>query len=248
MGQRLDGQTALVTGAARGIGRDIVSELAAMGANVVINYVTSTQAAQKLAGEIEALGPKVLIVQADVANYEQVEGMIKQTIETFGQIDILVNNAGITCDKTLKNMSKAQWDEVIHVNLDSLFNCTRQVLPFMVERKSGKIVNMSSFVGLGGNIGQANYATTKAGVIGFTKSLALEVARYGITVNAVCPGFTETDMLQSVPEEIRRKLLERIPLGRFAQAREIAACVRYIVTEGDYMTAQAISINGGVYI
>lgn len=248
MGRRLDGQTALVTGAGRGIGRAIASELAAVGANVVINYATSAHAAQELAREIEERGPKALIVQADVSDYTQVEGMLRRTIETFGQIDILVNNAGITCDKTLKNMSKAQWDEVIHVNLDSLFNCTRQVLPFMVERKSGKIVNMSSFVGLGGNIGQANYATTKAGVIGFTKSLALEVARYGITVNAVCPGFTETDMLQSVPEEIRRKLLERIPLGRFAQAREIAACVRYIVTEGDYMTAQAISINGGVYI
>ncbi|HEU5379155.1 MAG TPA: beta-ketoacyl-ACP reductase [Ktedonobacteraceae bacterium] len=248
MGKRLDGQTALVTGAARGIGRAIVSELAAMGANVVVNYVTSVQAAQELAREVEGLGPKALVVQADVSDYEQVEGMIRQTIETFGQIDILVNNAGITHDKTLKNMSKAQWDEVVHVNLDSLFNCTRQVLPFMVEQKSGKIVNMSSFVGLGGNVGQANYAATKAGVIGFTKSIALEVARYGITVNAVCPGFTETDMLQSVPEEIRRKLLERIPLGRFAQAREVAACVRYIVTEGDYMTAQAISLNGGVYI
>lgn len=248
MGKRLDGRTALVTGAARGIGRAIASELATMGANVVINYVSSAQAAQELAREIEGLGAKALVVQADVSDYEQVEGMIRQTIETFGQIDILVNNAGITYDKTLKNMSKAQWDEVIHVNLDSLFNCTRQALPFMVERKSGKIVNMSSFVGLGGNIGQANYATTKAGVIGFTKSIALEVARYGITVNAVCPGFTETDMLQSVPEEIRRNLLEKIPLGRFAQAREVAACVRYIVTEGDYMTAQAISLNGGVYI
>jgi 3-oxoacyl-(acyl-carrier-protein) reductase len=248
MDKRLDGQTALVTGAARGIGRAIASELAAMGANVVINYSSSAQAAQELAREIEGLGSKALVVQADVSDYAYVEGMIRQTIETFGQIDILVNNAGITCDKTLKNMSKAQWDEVIHVNLDSLFNCTRQVLPFMVERRSGKIVNMSSFVGLGGNIGQANYATTKAGVIGFTKSIALEVARYGITVNAVCPGFTETDMLQSVPEEIRRNLLERIPLGRFAQAREVAACVRYIVTEGDYMTAQAISLNGGVYI
>jgi NAD(P)-dependent dehydrogenase (short-subunit alcohol dehydrogenase family) len=245
MGQRLDGQTAIVTGAARGIGRAIVSELAAMGANVVINYASSAQAAQELAEEI---GSQALVVQADVSEYEQVEGMIRRTIETFGQIDILVNNAGITCDKTLKNMSKAQWDEVIHVNLDSLFNCTRQVLPFMIKRKSGKIVNMSSFVGLSGNIGQANYATTKAGVIGFTKSVALEVTHYGITVNAVCPGFTETDMLRSVPEEIRRDLLKRIPLGRFAQASEIAACVRYIVTEGDYMTAQAISINGGVSI
>lgn len=248
MGRRLDGQTVLVTGAGRGIGRAIASELAAVGANVVINYATSAHAAQELAREIEERGSKALVVEADVSDYAQVEGMLRRTIETFGQIDILVNNAGITCDKMLKNMSKAQWDEVIHVNLDSLFNCTRQVLPFMVAQKSGKIVNMSSFVGLGGNIGQANYATTKAGVIGFTKSIALEVARYGITVNAVCPGFTETDMLQSVPEEIRRHLLERIPLGRFGQAEEVAACVRYIVTEGDYMTAQAISLNGGVYI
>ena len=248
MGKRLDGQTALVTGAGRGIGRAIVREFAAMGANVVINYVTSAHGAQELAREIGEQGLEALALQADVSKYEQVEEMIRRTIETFGQIDILVNNAGITYDKTLKNMSKAQWDEVIHVNLDSVFNCTRQVLPFMVEQKSGKVVNMSSFVGLGGNIGQANYAATKAGIIGFTKSIALEVARYGITVNAVCPGFTETDMLGSVPEEIRRRLLERIPLGRFAQAEEVAACVRYIVTEGDYITAQAISINGGVYI
>lgn len=248
MGKRLDGQTALITGAGRGIGRAIVNELAATGANVVINYATSAHAAQELAREIEERGSKTLVVQADVSQYEQVEAMIRQTIEAFGQIDILVNNAGITNDKTLKNMTKEQWDEVLHVNLDSVFNCTRQVLPFMLERRSGKIVNMSSFVGLGGNIGQANYATTKAGIIGFTKSIALEVAHYGITVNAVCPGFTETDMLSSVPDGIRKRLLERIPLGRFAQAQEVAACVRYIVTEGDYMTAQTISINGGVYI
>lgn len=248
MSKRLDAQTAIVTGAGRGIGRAIVKELAEAGANVVINYATSAQAAQELANEIENLGPKALIVQADVSDYEQVGEMVKQTIQTFGQIDILVNNAGITRDKTLKNMSKGHWDEVIHVNLDSLFNCTRQVLPFMQERKTGKIVNISSFVGLGGNIGQANYATTKAGVIGFTKSVALEVARYGMTVNAVCPGFIETDMLQSVPEEIRQRLIEKIPLSRFGKPEEVAACVRYIVTDGDYMTAQAISINGGVYL
>jgi 3-oxoacyl-(acyl-carrier-protein) reductase len=248
MGKRLDGQTAIVTGAGRGIGRAIVKELAAAGANVVINYATSAHAAQELAKEIERLGSTVLMVQADVSDYEQVGDMVKQTIQTFDRIDILVNNAGITRDKTLKNMSKEQWNEVIHTNLDSLFNCTRHVIPFMLERKSGRIVNISSFVGLGGNIGQANYASSKAGVIGFTKSVALEVARHGITVNAICPGFTETDMLEAIPSDIRQRLIEKIPLGRFGQPEEVAACVRYLVTEADYMTAQAISLNGGVYM
>jgi 3-oxoacyl-(acyl-carrier-protein) reductase len=248
MDKRLDGQTAIVTGAGRGIGRAIARELAATGANVVVNYATSARAAQELAGEIEMLGAKALLVQADVSSYEQAGEMARRAIQTFGRIDILVNNAGITRDKTLKNMSKEQWDEVIHVNLDSLFNCTRQVLPFMLERKSGRIVNISSFVGQGGNVGQANYAASKAGVIGFTKAVALEVARHGITVNAVCPGFTETDMLQAVPAEIRQRLIEKIPLGRFGQPEEIAACVRYLVTEGDYITAQAIGINGGMYV
>jgi acetoacetyl-CoA reductase len=248
MNKRLNGQTAIVTGAGRGIGRAIARELAAAGANVVINYATSVHAAQELAKELEGLGSQTLSIQADVSNYAQAGGLVKQVMQVFGRVDILVNNAGITRDKMLKNMSKEQWDEVLHVNLDSLFNCTRQVLPCMLEGKNGKIVNISSFVGLSGNIGQANYAASKAGVIGFTKAVALEVARHGITVNAVCPGFTETDMLQSVPEEIRRHLLEKIPLGRFSQADEVAACVRYIVTEGNYMTGQAISINGGVYI
>ena len=248
MSKRLDGQTAIVTGAGRGIGRAIAKELAATGANVVVNYVTSADAAHELAREIEELGPKVLVVQADVTEYDQVGEMIKLTIETFGQIDILVNNAGITRDKTLKNMTREHWDEVVDVNLGSLFNCTKQVLPFMLERRSGKIVNISSFVAQGGNVGQSNYAATKAGIIGFTKSLALEVSRHGITVNAVCPGFTETDMLMTVPEHIRQRILDKIPMGRFGKPEEIASCVRYIVTEADYMTAQAISINGGVYI
>ncbi|HWZ17527.1 MAG TPA: 3-oxoacyl-[acyl-carrier-protein] reductase [Ktedonobacteraceae bacterium] len=248
MAKRLDGQTAIVTGAGRGIGRAIARELAATGANIVINYVTSADAANELANEIREIGLQALIVQADVTDYDQVTEMIKQTMDTFGKIDILVNNAGITRDKTLKNMTKQHWDDVIHVNLSGLFNCTQQVLPFMLERKSGRIVNISSFVALAGNIGQSNYATTKAGIIGFTKSVALEVSRYGITVNAVCPGFTETDMLMNVPEKIRERILEKIPMGRFGQPEEIASCVRYIVTEGDYMTAQAISINGGVYV
>jgi acetoacetyl-CoA reductase len=191
---------------------------------------------------------KALVVKADVTDYEQVGQMVAHVIETFGQVDILVNNAGITRDKTLKNMTREQWDEVIHTNLGSVFNCTKHVLPFMLDRKHGKIVNISSFVAMAGNIGQANYAATKAGIIGFTKSVALEVSRHGITVNAVCPGFTETDMLWEVPENIRQRILDKIPQGRFGTAEEIAACVRFIVSEGEYMTAQAISINGGVYI
>ncbi len=248
MEQRLDGKTAIVTGAGRGIGRAIAKELAAAGANMVINYSASEGAARTLADEIRALGPQALVVQADVTDFDQVGQMIRQTIETFGQIDILVNNAGITRDKTLRNMSQEQWNDVIHVNLSGLFNCTRQALPCMLDRRYGRIVNISSFVALGGNIGQANYATTKAGIIGFTKSVALEVARHGITVNAVCPGFTETDMLWEVPEPIRQRIIDKIPMARFGKPEEIAACVRYIVAEGDYMTAQAISINGGVYI
>jgi acetoacetyl-CoA reductase len=248
MGKRLDGQTAIVTGAGRGIGRAIARELAATGANIVINYVTSADSANALAKEIREMGPEALVVHTDVTNFDHVTEMVKQTVDTFGKIDILVNNAGITRDKTLKNMSKQHWDDVIHVNLSGLFNCTQQVLPFMLERKSGRIVNISSFVALAGNVGQSNYATTKAGIIGFTKSVALEVSRHGITVNAVCPGFTETDMLMEVPEKIRARILEKIPMGRFGQPEEIATCVRFIVTEGDYMTAQAISINGGVYV
>jgi len=248
MYKRLDGKTAIVTGAGRGIGRAIAKELGETGANVVINYANSADAATELAEELRESGTQALPIRADVTDYDQVGDMIRQTMEAFGQIDILVNNAGITRDKTLKNMTRQHWDDVIDVNLGSTFNCTKQVLPYMLERKSGKIVNISSFVALAGNVGQANYAATKAGIIGFTKSVALEVARYGITVNAVCPGFTETDMLWEVPENIRQRILEKIPMARFGTAEEIAACVRYIVSEGDYMTAQAISINGGVYI
>ncbi|HEY7127668.1 MAG TPA: beta-ketoacyl-ACP reductase [Ktedonobacterales bacterium] len=249
MAKRLDGQVAIVTGAGRGIGQFIAKELAATGAHIVVNYVTSADAAEALGREIEAeYGVKALVVKADVSDYDQAGEMVKATVQKFGQVDILINNAGITRDKTLKNMTRGQWDEVIHTNLGSVFNCTKHVLPYMLERRHGKIVNISSFVALAGNIGQANYAATKAGIIGFTKSVALEVSRHGITVNAVCPGFTETDMLWEVPENIRQRILDKIPMGRFGTSEEIAACVRYIVSEGDYMTAQAISINGGVYI
>ena len=249
MNKRLDGKTAIVTGSGRGIGRSIAKELAATGSNVVINYATSAEAAQALADEMgKEYGTKTLVVKADVTDYDQVGQMVKQVVDTFGQIDILVNNAGITRDKTLKNMSKQNWDEVVNANLSSVFNCTRQVLPFMLERKYGRIVSISSFVGQAGNLGQTNYAATKAGILGFTKALALEVSRSGITVNAVCPGFIETDMLMGVPENIRQSLINRIPAARFGTPEEVAACVRYLVTEGDYITGESIAINGGIYM
>jgi len=249
MNKRLDGKTAIVTGSGRGIGRSIAKELAATGANVVINYATSADAAQALADEMgKEYGTKTLVVKADVTDYDQVGQMVKQVVDTFGQIEILVNNAGITRDKTLKNMSKQNWDEVINADLSSVFNCTRQVLPFMLERKYGRIVTISSFVGQAGNIGQTNYAAAKAGILGFTKALALEVSRSGITVNAVCPGFIETDMLMGVPENIRQGLINRIPAARFGTPEEVAACVRYLVTEGDYITGESIAINGGIYM
>ena len=244
----LEGQTAIVTGAGRGIGKEIARELAVHGANVVVNYITSADSANALVKELAEYGGQHIALKADVSVNEDGQQLVKTAYETYGKVDILVNNAGITRDKTLKNMSFEQWEEVIRVNLNSVYTCTRAVLPLMLERKSGRIVNISSFVAMAGNVGQANYAATKAGIIGFTKSVALEVARHGITVNAVCPGFTETDMLFDVPENIRQRIMERIPMGRFGTSNEIAKCVRFIVAEAPYMTAQAISINGGVYI
>ncbi len=249
MNKRLDGKTAIVTGAGRGIGQAIARELAATGANVVINYATSAEGAEKLANELQKeQGVKTLVVKADVTDFAQVGEMVKKTLDTFGQLDILVNNAGITRDKTLRKMTRENWDEVLNVNLTSVFNCTQQVLPHMLDRKSGRIVSISSFVGQAGNIGQANYAATKAGIIGFTKTLALETARSGITVNAVCPGFIESDMLSQVPENIRQRIIDRIPMGRFGAVQEVAACVRFLVTEGDYITGQTINVNGGIYV
>lgn len=249
MNKRLDGKTAIVTGAGRGIGEAIARELAATGANVVINYATSAERAQKLAQELQTEhGVKTLVVQADVTDFDQVGEMVKKTLDTFGQIDILVNNSGITRDKTLRKMSKEDWDQVIAVDLTSVFNCTKHVLSHMLDRKSGRIVSISSFVGQAGNLGQTNYAAAKAGIIGFTKSLALETARSSITVNAVCPGFTESDMLMNVPENIRQGIIDKIPMRRFGKVEEVAACVRFLVTEGDYITGQAISINGGIYM
>jgi acetoacetyl-CoA reductase len=239
---------AVVTGASRGLGAAIAEELAAGGAKVVVNYSRSKEPADELVSKIEEAGGEAVAVQADVSDAEQAQKLIDQAMERFSRVDVLVNNAGINIDKTLKKLSVEDWDKVIQVDLNSAFYTVHAVLPHMTEAGGGKIINMSSFVGEAGNIGQANYSAAKAGLLGFTKTAAKELARNGITVNAICPGFIETDMVAAIPEDARNKLLKTVPLGRFGQPNEIARAVRYLVEDGDYITGQSLDINGGVYI
>ena len=245
MAGALDGQVAVVTGASRGIGRACAIELARHGASVVINYNSNAEAAESCKKEIEGVGAKALVVQADVSDAEQAERLINAAIEEFGQVDILVNNAGINRDRTIHRMSVEEWDEVIQTDLSSMFYCTRAAVAGMRERNHGHIINMSSIVGQMGNAGQANYAAAKAGMIAFTKTAAKELARNQVTVNAVCPGFVETEMVTSLSEEIQDNVRSQIPLGRFGTAEEIAAVVRFLATEADWMTGQELNPNGG---
>ena len=246
----LEGQVAIVTGASRGIGAAIARELAEQGASVVINYARSAAPAEALAKELTAAskGGEVLAVQADVGNEEQASNLIDQALQRFGHLDILVNNAGITRDRTFRKLGAAEWREVIETNLNSVFYTTHPAVEHMIAQGGGKIVNISSIVALSGNIGQTNYTAAKGGLISFTKSLALELARYKITVNCVAPGFIETDMLAPVPDNIKEQIIARIPLRRFGKPEEIAKAVRYLCVDGAYVTGQTISVNGGLYM
>lgn len=246
---RLRGAVAVVTGGARGIGRAIVEELATAGARVVIDYAHSREAAEHLVANLrERELFDVVAVQADVAEPEQAAALIEKTIERFGQIDVLVNNAGITADRSMKNLTIEEWDRVVRVDLNSCFYTVKAALPYFMRQQWGRVINMSSFVGQEGNFGQANYAAAKAGIIGFTKTAALELARYNVTVNAVCPGFIETEMYEKIPQAAKEAILKKIPLGRVGLPEEIARCVRYLIEDGDYITGQSISINGGIYM
>ena len=238
----------VVTGASRGLGRAIAEELANGGAKVVVNYSRSKEPAEEVVNKITENGGEAIAVQADVSDAEQAQKLIDQSIEKFNRVDILVNNAGINIDRTLKKLSVEDWDKVIQVDLNSAFYTVHAVLPHMTEQGGGKIINMSSFVGEAGNIGQANYSAAKAGLLGFTKTAAQELARIGITVNAICPGFIETDMVANIPEEAQQKLRKQVPLGRFGKPEEVARAVRYLIVDGDYITGQSIDINGGIYI
>ncbi len=248
MGARLDGKVTIVTGASRGIGRAVAEELVRVGANVVVNYTQSREAAEGLVEQITAEGGKAVAVQADVSKADECKKLVDATMEAFGQVDILVNNAGINRDRTVQRMTPEDWEAVIGTNLSSVFYLSNLVLPTMRERNYGRIINMSSIIGQMGNVGQANYAAAKAGMVAFTKSLAQEVARFNITVNAMCPGFVETDMVNALSDDIKKALLAKIPLGRFGRPDEVASFVRYLVTEGDWITGQQLNPNGGQYM
>jgi acetoacetyl-CoA reductase len=244
----LTGRVALVTGSSRGIGAAIVSELARHGAHVVVNYVNGKDAAAAVVGAIEAAGGTAQAEGGDVSKIDDVRTMFDRILSTTGRLDILVNNAGVLRDRSFKKLTLDDWHTVIDTNLTSVMYTCNVAVPKMLEGGWGRIVNISSFVGQLGNFGQANYAAAKAGILGFTKSLAIELARSNITVNAVCPGFVDTEMWASVPPNVQEKILDRIPMHRVATANEIAQGVRFLITEGDYMTGQSLNINGGIYM
>ena len=244
----LTGQVAVVTGASRGIGRAIALKLAGEGAAVVVT-ATTIESAQRTADEIAAAGGKALALKVDVSQSAQVEGLIKEAVAAFGRLDILVNNAGITKDGLLMRMKESDWDAVIDVNLKGAFNCTREASKIMSKARYGRIVNVSSVVGEMGNPGQANYCASKAGMIGLTKSVAKELARRNVTVNAVTPGFIETDMTAELTEKAKEALIEQIPMARLGSGEDIACAVLFLVSEGaTYITGHVLSVNGGMYM
>ena len=243
----LDGQTCLVTGSSRGIGRGIAIDLADNGADVVVNYRTSGPEATDVVETIEANGGNAIAVQGNVAEMEHVERMREEIDAEFGRVDVLVNNAGVTYDSKFENMTREEWDRVVDVNLGGVFNCTKVFFDDIKQSDSGRLVNISSVVGQQGNYGQANYATTKSGLFGFTRTIALELAASGATANCVAPGFVMTDMLEKVPERVQERIIERIPLNRFAEVEDICGIVRFIASEeSSYMTGQVLGINGGM--
>jgi acetoacetyl-CoA reductase len=246
----LQGAVAVVTGASRGIGAAIAEELGRGGAKVVVNYSGSKEPAEEVAATINEVGGggEAIVVQADVSDPEDAQRLIDETVNQFGRVDILVNNAGMNIDKPLNQMEVEDWDQVVQLDLNGVFYTTHAALPHMTEQNSGKIINISSVVGESGNIAQANYSAAKAGLHGFTKTAALELAQNNITVNAVAPGFIETAMVGEIPEEIQESILKMIPLGRFGQAEEVGKAVRYIIEDGDYMTGNILDINGGIYM
>lgn len=243
----LENKVALVTGASRGIGKAIALELAKNGASVAVNYAGSEAKANEVVDEIKTNGGNAFAIKADVSNTEDVQNMIKEVISQFGQLDILVNNAGITRDNLLMRMKDSEWDDVINTNLKGVFLCTKGVTRQMMKQRSGRIINITSVVGVSGNAGQANYVAAKAGVIGLTKTTAKELASRNITVNAVAPGFITTDMTDELSEEMKAEMLKQIPLAKLGEPSDIANIVTFLASEkSKYITGQTMHVNGGM--
>lgn len=247
--KRFENKIVLVTGAGRGIGASIAKRFASEGAEVIVNYSGNDEAAQKTVDEITATGGQAQKYKCSVNDSESVKVMIDEIIKEFGRIDILVNNAGITKDGLMLRMTDEDFDRVIDVNLKGTFNCTKYVSKYMLKQKSGKIINISSVVGLSGNAGQVNYSASKAGIIGITKSAAKELSSRGITVNAVAPGYVDTDMTKVLSDNIRNEILKNIPLQRIGNVEDISNCVAFLASEdASYITGQVISVDGGMHI
>ncbi|PBB05838.1 3-oxoacyl-[acyl-carrier-protein] reductase [Salimicrobium humidisoli] len=243
----INGQTALVTGASRGIGRAIALELASHGAKVAVNYAGNEQKAQEVVEEIQASGGEAIKIRADVSNGEDVQAMIKEVVDTFGSLELLVNNAGITKDNLLMRMKEEDFEAVIDTNLKGVFLTTKAVTRQMMRQKFGRIVNVSSIVGVSGNPGQANYVAAKSGVIGLTKSNAKELAAKNVRVNAVAPGYIATDMTDELTDEQKAQMLSLVPLNRFGSGEEVARVVRFLLdSDSDYMTGQTLHVDGGM--
>lgn len=247
MEKYLTDKVALVTGASRGIGRAIALKLSDAGAKVAINFAGNVEKAEEVKAEIEKRGGEAILVQGKVDNFEVANDIVKKIVETWGTVDILINNAGITRDNLLLKMSESDFDEVIATNLKGVFNCTKAVTKLMMKNRSGKIVNMTSVVGLTGNISQANYAAAKSGVIGFTKAVAKELAARGINVNAIAPGFIQTDMTDKLSDKIKEATLTQIPLGKFGTTEDVANLAAFLVSDkAAYITGQIINVDGGM--
>lgn len=243
----LTGKVAIVTGASRGIGAVIAKELAAQGAQIVAAHKADSATIQNVVTAIREEGGLIEPIPCDIAVLEDAERFVAQTIEKFGKVDILVNNAGVTKDRSFRKLTREDWDTVIDINLTGAYNMTKQVIEPMIAQNYGRIINISSIVGQAGAFGQTNYSASKAGLIGFTKSLALETASKGITVNAICPGYIETEMVAAMPEDVKEGIVSKVPIRRLGQPEEIAQAVSYLIS-ASFVTGQQLNVNGGLYM